>query len=190
MDWIRIQEANRAVSDQVFNELKPLVEILARELAARLNGGNKIMACGNGGSAADASHFVGELVNRFLVDRKPYAGLALNCDPSVMTCISNDFSFDEIFEKQVQGLGLAGDVLVGFSTSGNSENIVRAFRAAQEMGILTVAFTGGSGGKMLAMADRALVVSCTAHTPRIQEGHELLMHLLCERLEELMENKN
>jgi len=188
MDWTRIQEEALAVSDQVFNELKPLVETLARELVDCLNGGNKIMACGNGGSSADASHFVGELVNRFLIDRKPYAGLALTCDPSVMTSIGNDFSFDEVFEKQVQGLGRAGDVLVGFSTSGNSENILRAFRAAKEMGILTVAFTGGSGGKILDLADRVLVVSCTSHTPRIQEGHELLMHLICERLEELMEN--
>lgn len=189
MDWTRIQTEARAVSDQIFCDLKPEVETLADELAECLRDGGKIMACGNGGSAADASHFAGEIVNRFLIDRRPYAGMALTCDPAVMTSIGNDFSFEEVFEKQVLGLGRSGDVLVGFSTSGNSENILRAFHAAKEMGIKTVAFTGGTGGKMLDLADRTLLVSCTSHTPRIQEGHELMMHLLCERLEELMENR-
>jgi len=188
MDWAKIREEVCAVSDQIFNELKPAVETLAQELADRLKAGNKIMTCGNGGSAADASHFAGEIVNRFLINRRPYAALALTCDPAVMTSIGNDFSFEEVFKKQLQGVGRAGDVLVGFSTSGNSENILCAFTAAKEMGILTVAFIGGNGGKLRSLADRALVVSCSSHTPRIQEGHELLMHLLCQRIEELMEN--
>ena len=152
-----------------------------------LKAGGKVMMCGNGGSSADAQHFAGELVNRFLMNRKPYAGLALNTDAAVMTSISNDFSYEEIYSKQVEGLGREGDMLVGFSTSGNSGNILRAFDAAKEIGIKTVAFTGGTGGKMLGLIDYILLVSSSSHTPRIQEGHELMMHLICERVEELME---
>ncbi len=187
MDLQKIQAEARAVSDQVFNELVPTVEAVANKMAECLKAGGKVMACGNGGSSSDAQHFAGELVNRFLMNRRPYAGLALNTDASVMTSIGNDFSFDEVYEKQVQGLGCAGDVLVGFSTSGNSENILRAFRAAKEAGITTVGFLGGTGGKIRELSDMVLLVSCSSHTPRIQEGHETMMHLICERLEELME---
>jgi len=187
MDLQKIQSESRAVADQVFSELAPVIETITQAMADGLRAGNKIMACGNGGSAADAQHFAGELVNRFLLNRRPYAGLALNTDAAVLTSISNDFSYSEIYSKQVQGLGRPGDILVGFSTSGNSENILKAFEAAREMGIATVAFTGGSGGRMLEWADHALLVSSSSHTPRIQEGHELMMHLICERLEELME---
>ncbi len=187
MDLQKIQAESRGVADQVFTELAPTVGSIAQEMAVCLKAGHKIMACGNGGSSSDAQHFAGELVNRFLLNRRPYAGLALNADVAVMTSIGNDFSFEEIYKKQVQGLGCSGDILVGFSTSGNSENILRAFRAAKEIGIATVAFTGGSGGKIVELADRALVVSRCSHTPRIQEGHELMMQLICEQLEELME---
>ena len=143
--------------------------------------------CGNGGSSSDAQHFAGELVNRFLMNRQPYAGLALNTDAAVLTSIGNDFSFEEIYSKQVEGLGREGDMLVGFSTSGNSGNVLKAFEVAREMGVKTVAFTGGAGGKMLALSDMVLLVSSSSRTPRIQEGHELMMHLICERVEELME---
>ncbi|QBG47903.1 SIS domain-containing protein [Verrucomicrobia bacterium S94] len=187
MDIAGIKAESRAVSDQVFQELIPAVEQIAVLMADCLKAGGKVMACGNGGSSADAQHFAGELVNRFLMNRKPYAGLALNTDASVLTSISNDFSYEEIFSKQVEGLGRSGDILVGFSTSGNSGNVLKAFEAAKELGIKTVAFLGGSGGKILPLSDYALVVSCSSHTPRIQEGHELMMHLICERLEELME---
>ena len=187
MDLQQIQAEARAVSDQIFNELAPAIETITRQMADCLKAGGKVMACGNGGSSCDAQHFAGELVNRFLMERRPYAGLALNSDASVMTSIANDYSFEEIYEKQVQALGREGDILVGFSTSGNSKNILRAFRAAAESGVKTVAFTGGTGGKMLELADAALLISCSSHTPRIQEGHETMMHLICERLEELME---
>jgi D-sedoheptulose 7-phosphate isomerase len=189
MDLQKIQAESRAVADQVFNELAPVVETITQAMAECLKAGGKIMACGNGGSSADAQHFAGELVNRFLLNRKPYAGLALNTDAAVLTSISNDFSYDEIYSKQVEGLGRKGDILVGFSTSGNSGNVLKAFESAKEMGITTVAFTGGSGGKMLELADHVLLVSVSSHTPRIQEGHELMMHLVCERLEELMESQ-
>ncbi|MEI6892033.1 MAG: SIS domain-containing protein [Pontiella sp.] len=187
MDLQHIRKEARIVSDQIFNELVPVVEEISRAITDCLNAGGKVMMCGNGGSSADAQHFAGELVNRFLMNRKPYAGLALNTDAAVLTSIGNDFSFEEIYSKQVEGLGRAGDILVGFSTSGNSENILRAFGAAKEMGIKTVAFTGGTGGKMIDLADYMLLVSSSSHTPRIQEGHELMMHLICERVEELME---
>lgn len=187
MDIAKIQAESRVVSDQVFNELVPVVEEVSRQIAACLKAGGKVMACGNGGSSADAQHFAGELVNRFLMNRKPYAGLALNTDASVMTSISNDFSYEEIFSKQVEGLGRAGDILVGYSTSGNSGNVLKAFEVAKELDIKTVGFLGGTGGKILALSDHALLVSSSSHTPRIQEGHELMMHLICERVEELME---
>ena len=187
MDIAKIQAESRAVSDQVFSELISHVEEVAELMAACLKAGGKVMACGNGGSSADAQHFAGELVNRFLINRKPYAGLALNTDASVMTSISNDFSYEEIYSKQVEGLGCPGDILVGFSTSGNSGNVLKAFEAAKSNDIKTVGFLGGDGGKMLALTDYALLVSCSSHTPRVQEGHELMMHLICERVEEIME---
>ena len=187
MDLQKIQRESRAVSDQVFNELAPVVEEISGVITDCLKAGGKVMMCGNGGSASDAQHFAGELVNRFLMNRKPYAGLALNTDAAVLTSISNDFSYEEIYSKQVEGLGREGDILVGFSTSGNSGNILKAFDAAKEIGIKTVAFTGGTGGKMLGLTDYILLISSSSHTPRIQEGHELMMHLICERVEELME---
>jgi D-sedoheptulose 7-phosphate isomerase len=187
MDLQKIQAESRKVADQVFSELAPKVEEVARRITDCLKAGGKVMMCGNGGSSSDAQHFAGELVNRFLMNRKPYAGIALNTDAAVMTSIANDFSYDEIYSKQVEGLGREGDMLVGFSTSGNSANILRAFDTAKEIGIKTVAFTGGTGGKMLERSDFVLLVSSSSHTPRIQEGHELMMHLICERVEELME---
>jgi len=187
MDIVKIQAESRAVSDQVFGELIPAVESVAAAMTECLNAGGKVMACGNGGSSADAQHFAGELVNRFLINRRPYAGLALNTDASVMTSISNDFSYEEVYSKQVEGLGREGDMLVGFSTSGNSGNVLKAFECARTMGIATVGFLGGTGGKILSLSDHALLVSSSSHTPRIQEGHELMMHLICERVEELME---
>lgn len=187
MDVKKIQAEAKLVSEQVFNELVPKVEEVSVAIADCLKAGGKVMMCGNGGSSSDAQHFAGELVNRFLMNRKPYAGIALNTDAAVMTSISNDVTFDEIYSKQVEGLGREDDILVGFSTSGNSGNLLKAFEVAKGMGIQNVGFLGGAGGKMLPLCDHALLVSCSTHTPRIQEGHELMMHLICERVEELME---
>lgn len=187
MNWNTIASDYLAVADQVFNELRPRIEELAGEIAGRLRRGNKVMICGNGGSAADAQHIAGEFLNRFLKERKPYAGLALSTDTSTLTAIGNDYSFDQVFSKQVEGLGREGDVLLVISTSGNATNIVRAVEAARTGRIYTVALTGGTGGKVAALVDCALCLSCTRSTPRIQEGHQLVFHLLCERLEEIME---
>ncbi len=175
-----------AVADQVFGQLNDQIERVADDLAKRIQAGNCILICGNGGSAADAQHMTGELINRFLKERRPYPGIALTTDTSVMTAIGNDYSYDQIFEKQVQGLGRPGDALIGISTSGNAENVCRAMETAKEKGIRTIALTGGKGGKLKDLADEVISVSCTSSTPRIQEGHGLIIHALCERIEEIV----
>ncbi len=177
------------VLEHVMGPMRDEVESAAVEIVACLKSGGKVLFCGNGGSAADAQHLAGEFVNRFLLERKPYAGLALSTDTSVMTAIGNDYHFDQIFEKQVQALGRKGDILFGISTSGNAANVCKAFVAARALGLRTLALTGGTGGKLAPLADRALSISCTRSTPRIQEGHLLVMHALCERMEELIEAK-
>lgn len=188
MNWNRIAEDVLAVTDEVLDRLQGPIEELAAELAGRLRAGGKILVCGNGGSAADAQHLAGELVNRFLKERRPYAGIALSTDTSVLTSIANDYAFAEVFEKQVRALGRPGDALIAISTSGNAENVCRAARAAKDLGLLTVGLTGGSGGKLLPLVDRPLCVTSSGCTPRIQEGHQLIIHALCERLEELLES--
>jgi len=145
-------------------------------------GGSKVMFAGNGGSAADAQHLAAELVNRFRKDRQPLAGLALTTDTSVITSVGNDFSFEDIFSKQVRALGRKGDVLVGISTSGNSRNIVRALDQARSMGVSTIALTG-EGGAMRDHADCTIAVP-SRDTPRIQEAHILIGHILCEIIED------
>ena len=187
MNWNRMAEESLAVTGEVVEQLRAPIEALARELAAALKKGSRILACGNGGSAADAQHLAGELVNRFLKERKPYAGLALSTDTSVLTSIANDYGYEQVFEKQVRALGRPGDVLVAISTSGNAESVCRAVQAAKAAGLLTVAVTGGRGGRLAGLADRVLCVASTASTPRIQEGHQLIIHALCELLEELLE---
>lgn len=186
MDYKKIESESLAVIKQLLDEKRSFIEELAGDIATRLRRGNKVMACGNGGSAADAQHFAGELVNRFLREREPYAGIALSTDTSTLTAIGNDYGYEWVFAKQVLALGKKDDVLLAISTSGNAANVCRAVEVAKEKGILTVALTGGSGGQLAKLVDRALVVSCTKHTPRIQEGHQLFIHLLCERVEELL----
>ena len=149
--------------------------------------GGKLLIFGNGGSAADAQHIAAEMVNRFLRNRRPYAAIALTTDSSILTSVGNDFDFDQVFEKQVQALGRPGDVLVGISTSGNSRNVIRAVDAANALGLHTIGMLGGTGGALQAKVGLPLTVSCTPHTPRIQEGHLLMVHLICERIEEIME---
>jgi len=144
--------------------------------------GGKVLLCGNGGSAADAQHFAGEMVGSFLIKNRPgLAVIALNTDTSVLTSIGNDRSYEEIFSQQTQALGRAEDVIIGISTSGNSKNIVRAFEQASKMGMKLVAMSG-AGGKMSEMADIAMRVPCTS-TPRIQEVHSLLIHIICGYVE-------
>jgi D-sedoheptulose 7-phosphate isomerase len=144
--------------------------------------GNKIMFCGNGGSAADAQHLAAELSGRFYRDRQPLAAEALTVNTSYLTAVANDYSFAEIYARLVEGSGNEGDVLIGLSTSGNSENVIRAFQAAHRKGIITVGLTGESGGKLAALSDFIIRVPST-DTPRIQESHILIGHIICEFIE-------
>lgn len=144
--------------------------------------GNKLFFFGNGGSAADAQHLAAEFVNRYIMDRPPLPAIALTTDTSILTSVSNDFSFNEIFAKQLKALGREGDIAIGISTSGASLNILKAFEVAREIGMKTVALTGGDGGPLAKMADLSLIVPSSS-TPRIQETHILIGHILCELVE-------
>lgn len=151
----------------------------ARAIAVSLARGGKVLLCGNGGSASDAQHLSGEFVNRFKIDRPPLAAIALSTDSSVMTAIGNDFSFDDIFSKQVQALGRPGDVLIGISTSGGSVNVLRAMEAARAADVMTIGLTGRDGGAIARLSDISLNVSEQV-TAVVQEVHIAIGHLLCE----------
>lgn len=149
---------------------------------AALRAGGKVMICGNGGSAADAQHWAGELVSRFYYDRPGLAAVALTTDSSILTAIGNDYGYERVFARQVEAIGVKGDVLFALSTSGNSPNVVAALEAARAKGIATVGFTGQGGGKMAALCDLCIRVPSPS-TPRIQEGHEVLGHAICGMIE-------
>jgi D-sedoheptulose 7-phosphate isomerase len=167
---------------------KLLSEPIARGIelmAAALRAGGKILACGNGGSAADAQHFAAELVNRFERERPPLASIALTTDSSALTSIANDYSYEQVFAKQLRALGRKGDVLLAISTSGNSGSVVAAMRAARELGVAVVALTGRGGGKMAEHLAPGDVHVCVPHarTMRIQEVHLLVLHCLCDGID-------
>jgi phosphoheptose isomerase len=163
--------------------LESLIEAAAAMIAAALLSGHKLLACGNGGSAADASHLTTEFVARYDRERRAYPAISLAAHGGDLTAISNDYSFAELFARQVKAFGLPGDVLVVFTTSGKSENVLRALRAAKEMGVKTIAFLGRDGGLCAGLADVELLVAGTI-TARIQEGHKFLLHTICELVEE------
>lgn len=162
---------------------EPILEA-AERIAQAFKSGGKVLLFGNGGSAADAQHIAAEFVNRFLIERPPLPAVSLATDTSVLTSIANDYGFDEVFAKQLKALGRKGDVAVGISTSGSSANVLRAFRAAKKMGILTVALTGETG-KLASMADIALAVPSRS-TPRIQEAHIAVGHVLCDLVDRIL----
>jgi D-sedoheptulose 7-phosphate isomerase len=164
-------------------ELETAVADAAEAMTASLRAGHKIMFCGNGGSAADSQHLAAEMTGRFIKDRIPLAAIALNTDTSALTCIGNDYSFDEVFARQVRGLGRAGDCLVGISTSGNSANVLRAFEDARAVGVTTIGLLGRDGGKIHAHSDCAIVVPNDV-TARIQEAHIMIGHTLCGMVEQ------
>lgn len=144
--------------------------------------GNKVLFCGNGGSAADAQHLAAEFSGRFYKDRKALPSEALHCNSSYLTAVANDYSYDVIYSRLVEGICVEGDVLIGLSTSGNSKNILNAFAAAKEKGVITIGLTGESGGKMKDACDYLLNVP-SSDTPRIQESHILIGHIICELVE-------
>jgi D-sedoheptulose 7-phosphate isomerase len=154
-------------------------------LAEALRKGGKALACGNGGSAADAQHFAAELINRFEVERAPLAAVALTTDSSTLTSIANDYSYEQVFSKQVRAIARRGDVLLAISTSGNSRNVVEAMHAAHELGVRVIAMTGNGGGKMAALISAEDVHICVPHkrTARIQEVHLLVLHCLCDGID-------
>ena len=173
-----------ATIEAVMRLKKPFMEFCNVVIEA-MNKGNKIIFCGNGGSAADAQHLTAEFTGRFFLERRPLPAIALNTNVSAITAIANDYGYDEIFLRQTQALAQPGDVLVGISTSGNSKNIVKAFEYATSIGVTTVAFTGEAGGKMKEIADILLNVPSSC-TPRVQEAHITMGHIMCEIVEQAL----
>ncbi len=170
------------IKKQFLQENLPQLIAIIKLIADAFENGNKILLFGNGGSAAEAQHLAAELVNRFLMERPPLPAIALSTDTSILTSIGNDYSFSEIFSKQVAALGKEGDIAIGISTSGNSANVIRAIEVAKEMDIETVALTGNDGGDLAKVADYSLIVSSNS-TPCIQEVHMAIGHILCEMVE-------
>lgn len=166
-------------SEELLSTIEKVVDIITRSL----QGSGKIYFCGNGGSAADAQHLAAEFSGRFYTDRKALPAEALHCNTSYLTAVANDYSFDVIYARLIDGIGVNGDVLVGLSTSGNSGNIVKAFEVAREKRIITVGFTGLSGGTMKSLSDYLIDVPSN-DTPRIQESHILIGHIICQLVEE------
>lgn len=181
----RIIADSIAVKQQVLgNErlLQTTAEI-ASQMVAALKNGNRIYFCGNGGSAADAQHLAAEFSGRFYTDRDALPAEALHCNTSYLTAVANDYSYDVVYARLIKGIGTKGDFLVGLSTSGNSANIIKAFEVAREKGITTVGFTGETGGKMAVLSDYLVNVP-SKDTPRIQESHIMLGHIICQLVEE------
>jgi D-sedoheptulose 7-phosphate isomerase len=181
---LNILEASMTVKDRCIRENIDLIIKGADHLTTCLTSGHKILIFGNGGSAADAQHIAAEFVNRFQIERHPLAALALTTDTSVITSIANDYHFDEIFAKQILALGKADDVAIGISTSGNSENVIRAVHTARNLGIFTIGLTG-RGGKLANDADMVFRVESDS-TARIQETHITLSHILCDLMEKML----
>ena len=162
--------------------LKTIDEVTALIIKA-FSSGNKVLFCGNGGSAADAQHLSAEFSGRFYKDRKPLPSEALHCNTSYLTAVANDYGYDEVYSRMIAGLGQKGDVLVALSTSGNSVNITNALQAATEIGMITVGFTGEGGGKMRNLCQHLVNVPSN-DTPRIQEAHIMIGHIVCQLVEE------
>ena len=181
---LNILEASIAVKDRCIRDHLDLIIKGADLLTTCLTTGHKVLIFGNGGSAADAQHIAAEFVNRFQIERQPLAALALTTDTSIITSIANDYHFDEIFAKQIQALGKADDVAIGISTSGNSENVIKAVHTARELGIFTIGLTG-RGGKLAECSDLAFRVESDS-TARIQETHITLSHILCDLMEKIL----
>jgi len=171
---------NKVLSDP--NLLNVVGETIPVIISA-LKKGNRIYFCGNGGSAADAQHLAAEFSGRFYIDRDALPAEALHCNTSYLTAVANDYSYDLVYARLVKGITQKGDVLIGLSTSGNSANILKAFEVAKEKGVITIGFTGETGGKMKSVSDYLINVP-SKDTPRIQESHILLGHIICQLVEE------
>lgn len=178
--------ASIAAKQQFLSDNAATLEQVIGTIVRTFRAGGKLLLFGNGGSAADAQHLAAEFVNRYVIERPPLPALALTTDTSALTAIANDYSLTEVFAKQIQALGRRGDVALALSTSGNSANVLRALEVCRALGIYTVGLTGGSGGKMAALVDALLCVSATSSTPRIQETHILVGHVICEMVDQIL----
>lgn len=171
------------LKDQVGN-----IEKAARTIIESLKAGGKLLVFGNGGSASDSQHIAAELVGRFKMERRALPAIALTVNTSILTAIANDYGYDVVFSRQIEALGVKGDVALGISTSGNSKNVIEALKKARSMGIRTIALSGGDGGGMKKEADISVTVS-TKDTPRVQESHILIGHIICALIEDGMFKK-
>lgn len=174
-----IETKNNILNDQ---DLIILIEKISEEMIATFKNGNKVLFCGNGGSAADAQHLATELSGKYYLNREPLSAEPLNINTSFLTAVANDISFEQVFARLVKAVGKKRDVLVAISTSGNSMNVIRALEAANDAGMITIGFTGASGGKMQDFCKYLIKIPST-DTPRIQESHILIGHILCEIIE-------
>ena len=166
-------------------ELLSILENLTNEIVKAIRSGHKLVLCGNGGSASDALHFAGEIVGRFVRERDAWPAVVLNADVATLTAIGNDYGYDDVFARQAQGHCKEGDVFIGISTSGNSENVLRAVNMAKSKGCKTAALLGKDGGKIGKIVDYPLIVPCNT-TARVQESHILLIHIMCELAEKAL----
>ncbi len=178
-------EESIKTKEQFIRAYTSTIKEVSEIIASSLQKGNKLILMGNGGSATDASHIAAEFVNRFQKDRPPLPAIALNTDMAVMTSISNDYNFSLIFRRQMQVLAREGDVVIAISTSGNSPNVIEGIEAAKKAGTITIGFTGSTGGRLASLVDHAFVVPSTV-TPRIQEVHITLGHVICQIVEEII----
>ena len=179
-----LEESVRVKQAFVRKHVEQLIQ-LAEQVTRAFTNDRKLLLCGNGGSAADAQHIAAEFVNRFMLERPPLPAVALTTDTSVLTSIGNDYSFDEVFSKQVKAIGMEGDVLLGISTSGNSRNIIEAVKAAREQGLYTAGLLGGDGGGLRAEVELSLIAESRV-TARVQETHIFAGHLLCQMVDDML----
>lgn len=179
---VKIFRESNHCKERFLNENLTRIVAVIEALTEALKAGNKILLFGNGGSAADAQHLAAEFVNRFVIERPPLPAIALTTDTSIITSIGNDYDFTEIFSKQIRAIGRKGDVAWGMSTSGTSPNVIKAIQAAKKIGMVTVGLTGRDGGELAKIVDYPLNVSSTS-TPRIQEVHITLGHVICEMID-------
>ncbi len=181
-----IIQASISVKQELLEQedLVNTIEAIVLAVTTAFQNGNRVYLCGNGGSAADAQHLAAEFSGRFYTDRKALPAEALHCNSSYITAVANDYSFDEIYARLINGIGNAGDVLIGLSTSGNSTNIIKAIEAANENKLITIGFTGATGGKMKNLCNYLINVP-SSDTPRIQESHIMVGHIICELVESL-----
>lgn len=176
---LRISEEHIKLLEDLKSKI-PVLETISLKILEAIKNGKKILVCGNGGSAAESQHFSAELVGRFQKERKPIRAISLTTDTSVITSLANDYSFNTVFARQVEALGDEGDVLIGFSTSGNSENVIEAFKKARDKKIITVAIVGKEG-KIKDFSD--FILGVNAPTARVQEIHSIIVHIICEYIE-------